>query len=511
VRSSWQPGWLRFPASGIAAPAFNIDVPAWEPDPGFDIHNHVRQETLPRGTDGEFKALAAKILGATMDRGRPLWDFTLVNGLRGNRTGMVVRFHHCLTDGVSAVGLLNAMLDPDPLATPLPPQPPPAPAPSVRDGRTPLIEGLLGWISALQRVVNAESEILNLAKQIVAAAEKVSRENTPRDGSSAAGASEPSFEALKQLLPEVATAAERLPFNVVCRGPQELAWTDLSMAEIEAVKQACGVTVNDVVLTVVTLATRRYARLHGVPLRRRQLRIAIPVNVRPAAGSPPRAALARGGVGNTAELGNCFSFLPVNIPLDVAAPRALLCAVHKAVDRARSARLTELVSLLGTLLAAIPTPVQAVLGPILSQLPLSLCNLICTNVPGPPAPLYLLGHKLLACYPYVPIGGEMGMNCAVLSYDGKAYLGLTGDVHAIPDLGRLPKLLRASFTDLRQAAGLSSPSARRTPPKPAGESPAPPTGDSTTATTSEEGTSAPDRDKAFRAGAGERSGKRVIE
>jgi len=79
--------------------------------------------------------------------------------------------------------------------------------------------------------------------------------------------------------------------------------------------------------------------------------------------------------------------------------------------------------------------------------------MVCTNVPGPQYPLYLLGHKILHCYPYVPIGGEMALNCAILTYNGTAYFGFSGDVHAVPDLRRLETLLKASFTELREAAG----------------------------------------------------------
>jgi hypothetical protein len=78
--------------------------------------------------------------------------------------------------------------------------------------------------------------------------------------------------------------------------------------------------------------------------------------------------------------------------------------------------------------------------------------MICTNVPGPQLPLYLLGHKMLRCYPYVPIGGEMGVNVAILSYDGTAYVGFGGDVHAVPDIDVLEEMLRASFAELREAA-----------------------------------------------------------
>ena len=138
-----------------------------------------------------------------------------------------------------------------------------------------------------------------------------------------------------------------------------------------------------------------------------------------------------------------------------------MIAVREQMALLKSARLAELVGFAGTLLGTIPKPLQALLGPLVSQLPISLCNLIFTNVRGPEAPLYLLGHQMLACYPYVPIGGEMGMNCAVLTYNGTAFFGFTGDVHAIPDLQQFEKLLNASFAELRKLAAGAAPRQKR--------------------------------------------------
>ena len=144
------------------------------------------------------------------------------------------------------------------------------------------------------------------------------------------------------------------------------------------------------------------------------------------------------------------AWLPVTLPLDVKSPRKLMVAVREQMTLVKNARLAELVGVAGTMLGTIPSPLQALLGPLISQLPISLCNLICTNVRGPAAPLYLLGHQMLACYPYVPIGGEMGMNSAVLTYNGTAYFGFTGDVHAIPDLHQFERLLKQSFVELKE-------------------------------------------------------------
>ena len=100
-------------------------------------------------------------------------------------------------------------------------------------------------------------------------------------------------------------------------------------------------------------------------------------------------------------------------------------------------------------------------GPIASQLPITPFNLVCTNVPGPQFPLYLLGHKMLHCYPYVPVGGEMAVNCAILSYNGTVYFGFSGDVHAAPDLRRLKSLLMTSFTELGDSVGIRAPQKKK--------------------------------------------------
>jgi len=99
------------------------------------------------------------------------------------------------------------------------------------------------------------------------------------------------------------------------------------------------------------------------------------------------------------------------------------------------------------LITALPIPFQALALPYAGMLPISLSNMICTNVPGPQMLLYFMGHKMLTWYPHVPIGGEMGINTAVLTYDGTAYFGFTADVHAAPDAELFEKLLPEAFAE----------------------------------------------------------------
>jgi diacylglycerol O-acyltransferase len=166
----------------------------------------------------------------------------------------------------------------------------------------------------------------------------------------------------------------------------------------------------------------------------------VPVNVR--------------GSESASHLGNRITFLPVSVPLGIRNPKKLLKAIQQRMAFLKNAHVAECVGLFGTVLGTIPTAAQMLIAPIVSQLPLGLCNTICTNVPGPQVPLYMLGHKLIRCFPYVPIGGDIGINCALLTYDGIAHFGFTGDSHAAPDLRILEKLLLMSFADLQKLAGL---------------------------------------------------------
>ncbi len=445
----------------VVAPPFNVGLPAWEYDPDFDIRTHIREVRLKRGTEAEFNSIAARILSCTMDRERPLWDFTLVQGLKGNRTGLIVRVHHCLADGLAGVELMSAIMDPSPTVPVLPKRPPRWKTPPPRGRSTALLDGMVtACFSAVQRVLTAQSEMLEFARQLVHVSEEPAANGDPRGLMQERPL--PAPEQIARFLPELASPPERLPFNVVCRGPQRFQWAEISFRDIRAVKRACGTTVNDVILAIVTRALRRYCEARGVKTARRSLRIIVPVSIR--------------SKDQSTELGNRITFLPVPLPMGGRSARTLLATVHERTSFLKSFRVAEVVGFAGTLLGLIPTPLQAMIGPIASALPLSVGNIICTNVPGPQQPLYLLGHEMLTCCPYVPIGGEFGLNCAVLTYNGKAYFGFSGDVHAVPDIHAMRKYTLASFAELCAEVGITERPRRRPKPSAVAESrPAPET------------------------------------
>ena len=200
---------------------------------------------------------------------------------------------------------------------------------------------------------------------------------------------------------------------------------------------------------MVTRALAKYVKLHGESVAGRLVRMVCPVSVR------------KDEQGDS--LGNRISFLPVTLPLDAEDPVEHLKAIappHRHYEERESGRIS---GHRGKLAGRRSAPAQALFwwGIPLVPLPAPLLNLICTNVPGSPAPLYSVGKRMLASYPHVPTGYELGVGVAVQSYNGTMCFGLTADAVVAPDVGRLRDFIRASWDELCRAAGV-----RQTPHQP---------------------------------------------
>ena len=415
----------------VAESPFHIGYPSWEDDPNFDIRRHIFRETLEApGGQAQLEALAGKILTQVLDRRKPLWDIYVIDGLEHGRGAILARVHHALADGIAGASLMKIMLDADshaPVAVRKPryrPRPPEENH-SVTDAITNAVH------SSLESMIAAEAVLMDFAQSLF----------DPR--------TKDALQKLVGLLPELAASSERFPFNKPCCGARTFCWTAFGLDEVLEIRERLGGTVNDVILTVMTQAVARYIRLHGEPVKGRFLRVICPVNAR------------HGDQGES--LGNQISFLPVALPLGIENPVHMLRAVAQRTEIMKSAHAAHLVALLGAWLGAAPASLQALFWGAISQvtLPLPLFNLICTNVPGSPEPLYALGRKMIASYPHVPTGYELGVNIAVQSYNGRMYCGLTADADVVPDSGKLRDFIDTSFAALRRAAGLQKPRAGR--------------------------------------------------
>jgi diacylglycerol O-acyltransferase len=423
----------------VKAPPFNIGHPTWENDPDFNIRNHVHRVRLKApGGDAELEALGGRLFGTLMDRSKPLWDIHLVDGLKNGSGAMILRVHHALADGVAGMEILKIIFDPTLEGSRAAHKPVPRTPQAARPEHS-LADALSEAVySSLENLITAEACLLGMGQALFS--------DRTKKG----------LQGLTELLPEIPASVERFPFNKPCGGERKICWTEFDFEDVKGIRTALGGTVNDVVLTVVSRATSRYIKLHGEPVAGRFLRMVCPVSVRRQ--------------DQQESLGNQITFLPVSLPLGVRDPVQNFRAVASRMEIMKSVHAADLVALAASWLGAAPPPLQAMFWAAIPQvtLPVPLLNMICTNVPGSPIPLYSAGRRLLTAYPYVPTGYELGIGTAVQSYAGKLCFGFTADAQVAPDVGRLRDFVRESFEELSRAAGLKkAPRKPRAPRKPA--------------------------------------------
>lgn len=408
----------------VVEPAFHLGYPTWQDAPDFDIRNHIFHMTVDApGQQPQLEALASHILTRVMDRRKPLWDMYVIDGLAEGRGAIIVRVHHALADGIAGASLMKIMLDPDPSSGKPRRAPRFRPNQVERDGS--LADALASAVhSSLESMIAAEAVLMDFAQALFDVR------------------TQEAFQKLLTLLPELTASSERFPFNKPCSGERRFCWTEFPFDDVVQIRERAGGTCNDVVLSVVTRAVSRYIERHGEKVKGRYLRMVCPVSMRHGDGGE--------------SLGNQISFLPVALPLDIQNPLKMLKAVATRTEVMKTARAAHLVALMGAWLGAAPPPLQALFWGTIPQvtLPLSLFNMICTNVPGSKTPLYALGRKMIAMYPHVPTGYELGVNIAIQSYDGRMFCGLTADAHVVPDAGKLRDLIQSSFQETRRAAGV---------------------------------------------------------
>lgn len=407
------------------APPFDIGYPSWEDDPHFDIRNHIFRATVDDpGGEAELENLAGRLFTKVMDRTRPLWEIFVVEGLQGGRGALVVRVHHALADGVSGASLLKVMLDPTPEGSRAVPKRR-VPARKAVSAEHSLAEAIGSALhSSLENLIAVEEGLLDFTQGLLS-----DRMQT-------------GLRELTGLLPEVASPTPRLPFNKPCTGDRLFCWAEFQFADVHAIRSTIGCKVNDVILAVLTRALAHYAVAHGQSIDNRLLRVLCPVSIR-------REDQAE-------SLGNRITFLPVVLPMGVPQPMEMLQAVAQRTATMKHTRAAELVAIGAAWLGSAPPLLQKLFWAGIPSLtfPAPLFNIICTNVPGSPTTLYSVGKRMIASYPQVPTGYELGVGVAAQSYDGKLCFGLTGDSNAAPDVTLLRDLIRLSFHELCEAAGV---------------------------------------------------------
>lgn len=388
------------------APIPLIRRPVLVDDDHFDLDHHLRFVSLSRNDDGELEALVGRLYSRRIDRTRPLWELWFVDGLSGDRFAVVSKAHHCMVDGVSGIAAFTAMLRPTPdstFAEPAEWRPVTPPTPLALLG-----DELKRWLDRARNAARPSlGDIPEKARHFVT------------------GLS----HALAMALPP----ASRTSLNPARVGERRsVAFCELDLRTVKAVKSAASVRLNDVVLATIAGALRRFIARRGEAVGDLEFRALVPVSTHATNAGP--------------TLDNEVSALIVTLPLAEANGKRRLEAVSRRMSEAKASGTIEAIDLMERL--ADVFSFSLVTFVVRVGIHVRPYNVIVTNVPGPGFPLYFLGARLLKAYPMVPLYGNNALGVAVLSYDNQLCWGLSADPDRAPELSRLCDDLRDEFREL---------------------------------------------------------------
>jgi WS/DGAT/MGAT family acyltransferase len=400
--------------------------PVWVDDPHFNAGYHVRHTAMPAPAgEEELRRLAGRVFSQQLDRAKPLWEIWLVERVGSDRFALICKTHHALVDGVSGVDIITVLFDlePDPPEREPPPPWYPRPEPS-------------GASLAADALVDTAAVPLDAARAAVSALADPAKATT-RAARLASG--------LASIAAAGLGGAPPSPLNTRIGAHRRYAWVDADLAQFKAVKGALGGTVNDVVLTVVTGALRSHLQRRGRDPEGLELKAMVPVSV--------RAETERGALGN--RVSTLYAPLPVGIDDPLRRFRAVHDAIGDLKGSGQAVGAEALTKLAGF---AAPTVLDQAARLQARQ---RFFNLTVTNVPGPQIPLYMLGRRLHAFFPMVPLALNTALGIAIISYDGRLFFGLLGDYDAMADLDEVASDLRAAIAELAAAAGVPANGRRR--------------------------------------------------
>ena len=419
----------------------DLGHPLWVEADSVDIGFHIRRaDSAKKGAApmalAEAHKLCAQLHGELIDRNFPLWEFYVFDRIKlpesmGGKTvgGFFSKIHHAALDGKGGVMLANALLDLSPVPRDVPP--PDKTHKSMKESDL-KIGKMIGSVfsSSLAQLMKAAKSLPSAAATFGSTLVKQST------GSGSAGA--------KAKMPM--KLAPPTPFNAGITTHRVFVTATIPMAECKAMGKAVGGSFNDIVLWICSTALRNYLTQHH-SLPKKSLVAAMPVSLR------------ENGATDAANLGNQVSMTLVELGTHLTHPLKRMNAIMASTAKVK----TSMQSLKGLL----PTDYPSLLAPWLvggaarmalnaygklgdgglaSKLPM-VANLVISNVPGAPVPLYLAGAEFLSFHPLSIIMHGLGLNITIQTYAGRVDFGIIADKKALPHANDLAKAIEAAFAE----------------------------------------------------------------
>ncbi len=400
---------------------FGLDRPVWVDDEDFDIDRHLFHVEVdaPGGLE-EIAELTGRILSRQLDRRHPLWEMWFVEGLPNDRAAAVMKYHHCLLDGVAGASLASVLMDFEP----------DAPPPDVPDE----IESAGPVPSDLELLARAAIPTVAGPLRIADYVGKAARRGATMLSMAREG---------KGVLP---TDVPTTIFNGSVGPNRRLAFCSIAMDDVKKVKDHFDVKLNDVVLAVCAGALRSYLLAHD-DLPDRPLLTGVPVSTRAA---------------DDDSADNKVAVMAVSLATDIADPAVRLQAIYESSQGAKemtaAMRATEIPSMgevappavLGNAMWAL-----AALG-LAARMP-TVVNTLISNVPGPPFPLYTCGAKVTGIFSTSVIAEGMGLNITLFSYMDRIDFGLHVDPELVADPWSISDGFLDALAELMEAGKLGKP------------------------------------------------------
>ena len=393
----------------------DLGHPYWIEDPDFDLEYHLRHRALPApGSKKQLLELVCHLFARPLDRSRPLWEYYQIEGLEDGRVALLVKIHHACIDGVSGAEILANFLDLTPkmrkvraAKQPWEPETPPNPLDLVSRTVGNYMTKPLRSLEILPRTV---ATAFNLSA--MAFGTGIARPNAP-------------FEAPRSI------------FNKSVTPHRAAAFPTLSLDDAKAVKNAFGVTVNDVVMAICGTALRRYC-LDKEALPDQSLLAIVPVSVRPE--------------DDKAQANNQISFMFCPLATHLNDPMERLQAIKQANDLGKAGQRMVGADLLQdwtqfTTPAVLARATQAISLLSSQQSLRPMFNVVISNVPGPRFPLYWAGARVESLHPIpVTIDGA-GLNLTVVSYEDRMHFGIVADRGTVPDVDVIADYLETAMAE----------------------------------------------------------------
>ena len=403
----------------VAFVPLHLGRPVWVDDPHFDIDFHVRRTALPgRGGEDELRALIERVMAQRLDRSRPLWELWIVENVESENWAVIWKIHHCMVDGVSGTELLTVLFDQTPQPAdrqpaPWEPERSPSPAQLAVDAIGDLARSPYEQGRALRSALRSPRTLLQHATTALGAGTRLARPNP------------------------VST------FNGPVGPSRRYAYSSVPMADIKAIRDRLGGTVNDIVLAALTRAFRDLLVERGESVEQ-TIRTLVPVATRTRTDSG--LAVGDGTYTNKAVV------ITAELPVGVADPIERLDLVRQQMEGLKRSGQAEAAGALSQYSDHAPGMLLALGVRAAARANQQHVNTTATNVPGPQTPLYLHGRQLLSMYAYAPlfpVGSRV--TTAIYSYNGTLHFGVTGDHATMPDVDTLAEGIIRGLDELTNA------------------------------------------------------------